>query len=186
MVIDVFSKFGWIRPLKDKRGQSVVDAFKDIFKTKRKPKMLWTDKGSEFFNGIMKDLLHKNGVTLYTTENEEKSSVVERWNKTMKEQIFRMFSANNNTIYFDKLDKLVDQYNHHFHSSIRMSPAEASKQKNERQVFANLFGDLIYAKRGVAKFKVGNKVGISKYKRRYSIKVSPQTGQRRYLLLMRF
>ena len=94
MVIDVFSKFGWIHPLKDKRGQTVADAFRSIF-PKRKPKKLWTDKGSEFFNGIMKDLLHKNGVTLYTTENEEKSSVVERWNKTMKERIFRMFSANN-------------------------------------------------------------------------------------------
>ena len=128
--------------------------------------MLWSDKGSEFFNAIMKDLLDKNGIKLYTTENEEKSSVVERWNKTMKERIFRMFSANNNTIYFDKLDKLVDQYNHRFHSSIRMSPAEASKQKNEGQVFANLFGDLIYAKRGRAKFKVGDKVRISKYKRK--------------------
>ena len=94
MVIDVFSKFGWIRPLKDKRGQTVADAFRSIF-AERKPKMLWTDKGSEFFNGIMKDLLSKNGIKLYTTENEEKSSVVERWNKTMKEQIFRMFSANN-------------------------------------------------------------------------------------------
>ena len=62
-----------------------------------------------------------------------------------------MFSANNNTIYFDKLDELVDQYNHRFHSSIRMTPAEASKQKNEGKVFANLFGDLIYAKRGRAK-----------------------------------
>ena len=166
MVIDVFSKFGWIRPLKDKRGQSVADAFKDIFKTKRKPKMLWTDKGSEFFNGIMKDLLHKNGVKLYTTENEEKSSVVERWNRTMKEKLFRMFSANNNTIYFDKLDELVDQYNHRFHSSIRMTPAEASKQQNEKKVFANLFGDLLYAKRGKAKFKVGDKVRISKFKRK--------------------
>ena len=165
MVIDVFSKFGWIRPLKDKRGQSVADAFRSIF-AKRKPKMLWSDKGSEFFNAIMKDLLDKNGIKLYTTENEEKSSVVERWNRTMKEQIFRMFSANNNTIYFDKLDKLVNQYNHRFHSSIRMSPAEASKQKNEGQVFANLFGDLIYAKRGRAKFKVGDKVRISKYKRK--------------------
>ena len=63
----------------------------------------------------------------------------------MKEKLFRMFSANNNTIYFDKLDELVDQYNHRFHSSIRMTPAEASKQKNEKKVFANLFGDLIYA-----------------------------------------
>ena len=166
MVIDVFSKFGWIRPLKDKRGQTVADAFKDIFKTKRKPKMLWTDKGSEFFNGIMKDLLHKNGIKLYTTENEEKSSVVERWNRTMKEKLFRMFSANNNTIYFDKLDELVNDYNHRFHSSIRMTPAEASKQKNERQVFANLFGDLIYAKLKKPKFKVGDKARISKFKRK--------------------
>ena len=113
MVIDVFSKFGWIRPLKDKRGQTVADAFRSIFRerAKRKPKMLWTDKGSEFFNEIMKDLLHKNGVKLYTTENEEKSSVVERGNRTMKEKLFRMFSANNNTIYFDKLNKLVNDYN---------------------------------------------------------------------------
>ena len=63
MVIDVFSKFGWIRPLKDKRGQTVADAFRSIF-AERKPKMLWTDKGSEFFNGIMKDLLSKNGIKL--------------------------------------------------------------------------------------------------------------------------
>ena len=73
-----------------------------------------------------------------------------------------MFSANNNTIYWDKLDKLVDQYNHRFHSSIRMTPAEASKQQNEKKVFANLFGDLLYAKRNKTKFKVR----ISKFKRK--------------------
>ena len=120
MVIDVFSKFGWIRPLKDKRGQTVADAFRSIFRERsgaepparaaRKPKMLWSDKGSEFFNAIMKDLLDKNGIKLYTTENEEKSSVVERWNRTMKEKLWKMFSANNNTIYWDKLDKLVNDY----------------------------------------------------------------------------
>ena len=168
MVIDVFSKFGWIRPLKNKRGQSVADAFQSIFRerARRKPKMLWTDKGLEFFNKIMKDLLSKNGITLYTTENEEKSSVVERWNRTMKEKLFRMFTANSNTIYWNKLDKLVNQYNHSFHSSIRMTPAEASKPKNERKVFANLFGDALYAKRKKPKFKVGDKVRISKFKRK--------------------
>ena len=79
MVIDVFSKFGWIRPLKDKRGQTVADAFRSIFaersgaepsEARRKPKMLWTDKGSEFFNGIMKDLLSKNGIKLYTQKTK--------------------------------------------------------------------------------------------------------------------
>ena len=50
MVIDVFSKFGWIVPLKDKTGKTVANAFKKIFKEKRIPKFLWTDKGKEFYN----------------------------------------------------------------------------------------------------------------------------------------
>ena len=50
MVIDVFSKFGWILPLKDKTGKTVANAFKKIFKEKRIPEFLWTDKGKEFYN----------------------------------------------------------------------------------------------------------------------------------------
>jgi len=91
-VIDVFSNNGWMLPLKDKTGKSVADTFKEIFKkSKRKPEKLWTDKGREFYNKHVKEL----GVELYSTENEEKSSVVERWNRTMKEKIFKNFTANN-------------------------------------------------------------------------------------------
>ena len=78
MVIDVFSKFGWIKPLKDKRGESVARAFVKIFKAGRRPRFLWTDKGSEFYNKHVKQLLKAHDVTLYSTENEEKSSVAER------------------------------------------------------------------------------------------------------------
>ena len=68
-VIDVFSKYGWMLPLKDETGKSVADAFKEIFKkSKRKPEKLWTDKGREFYNKHVKEL----GVELYSTENEEK------------------------------------------------------------------------------------------------------------------
>jgi len=82
-VIDVFSKYGWMLPLKDKTGKSVADAFKEIFKkSKWKPEKLWTDKGREFYNKHVKEL----GVELYSTENEEKSSVAERWNRTIKEK----------------------------------------------------------------------------------------------------
>ena len=81
-VIDVFSKYGWMLPLKDKTGKSVADTFKEIFKkSKRKPEKLWTDKGRAFYNKHVKEL----GVELYSTENEEKYSVAERWNCTMKE-----------------------------------------------------------------------------------------------------
>ena len=88
-------KIRWIAPLKDKKGETVAVAFKSIFKEGRKPELLWTDKGSEFYNKHLKDLLTQNNITLYSTENEEKSSVVERWNRTMKEKMWKQFTAQN-------------------------------------------------------------------------------------------
>ena len=78
MVLDVFSKYGWIAPLKDKKGETVSEAFKKLFKDGRKPQYLWVDKGKEFYNKHLKDLLEKNGIQMYSTEKEEKSSVCER------------------------------------------------------------------------------------------------------------
>ena len=167
MVIDIFSKYGWIVPLKDKKTESVSSAFDLIFKkSKRKPEKLWTDKGSEYISKHFKEFLKRYNITLYHTQNEEKSSVVERWNRTIKNKMWKMFSANNNTIYWDKLDKLVDDYNNRKHSSIKMSPTEASKTKNEKQVFANLYKDEIYLKPKKPKFSIGDQVRLSKYKRR--------------------
>ena len=167
MVIDVFSKYGWIVTLKDKKTESVSLAFDTIFKkSKRKPEKLWTDKGSEFISKQFKDFLKRHNITLYHTKKEEKSSVVERWNRTMKNKMWKMFSANNNTIYWDKLDKLVEDYNNRKHSSIKMSPTEASKKGNEKQVFTILYEDEIYLKPKKPKFSIGDKVRISKYKRR--------------------
>ena len=84
----------------------------------------------------------------------------------MKNKIWKMFSANNNTIYWDKLDKLVDDYNNRKHSSIKMTPTEASKKENEKKIFTNLYEDEIYLKPKNPKFSIGDKVRISKYKRR--------------------
>ena len=167
MVIDVFSKYGWIRGLKDKKTETLSKAFGDVFKSKRKPNMLWTDKGSEFISKHFKDFLKREGIKLYHTENEEKSSVVERWNKTMKNRMWKMFTVNNNTVYWDKIDKLVNDYNNARHSSVLMTPVEASKKKNESKVWSNLYGDLIYLKLNI--------------RERYLIKVTHQTGQRSYL-----
>ena len=62
MVIDVFSKYGWIRGLSDKKTETISKAFDDIFKSKRKPKMLWTDKGSDFISKHFKDFLKRKGI----------------------------------------------------------------------------------------------------------------------------
>jgi len=122
----VFSKYGWMLPLKDKTGKSVADAFKEIFKkSKRKPEKLWTDKGREFYNKHVKEL----GVELYSTENEEKSSVAERWNCTMKEKMFKYFMVNNTNKYIDVLDDFVERYKNTRHSSMKMTPVEASQER---------------------------------------------------------
>ena len=110
--------------------------------------------------------MKKEGIKLYHTENEEKSSVVERWNKTMKNRMWKMFTVNNKTVYWDKLDNLVNDYNNTKHSSIKMTPIEASKKKNQKKVWTNLYNDLIYLKPGKPKFAIRDHVRISKYKRR--------------------
>ena len=75
LVIDTFSKYGWIVPLKNKKGETVAKALKNIFK-ERKPEKLWTDKGREFYNKDVKGL-----VELYSTENEEKKQYCRKMDK---------------------------------------------------------------------------------------------------------
>ena len=78
-VIDVFRKYGWIVPLKTKTGKEVAMAFQELFSsTNAFPSRLWTDKGTYFHNQQVKRVLTANNVALFSTENEEKSSIVER------------------------------------------------------------------------------------------------------------
>ena len=107
-VIDVYSKYGWIVPLKTKTGKEVTQAFRKLFRNGH-PGRLWTDKGTEFNNRQLKGVLEANDVMLYSTENEEKSSVVERWNRTMKNIMWKYFTANSTQKYIDVLPSMVDK-----------------------------------------------------------------------------
>ena len=127
---------------KDKKGETVTEAFKTIFKEGRKPQYLWTDKGKEYYNKNMKELLEKNGITLYSNENEEKSSVCERWNHTIKTKMWKQLTVQGNTQYLSILPKMLEQYNNIKHSSIKMTSVEAIKKKNENTVYFNLYGNM--------------------------------------------
>ena len=174
MVIDVFSKFGWIQMMKNKKGITVAEAFKNIFKEGRRPKTLWVDKGKEFWNKEVKAVMDENGVERYSTENEEKSSVVERWNRTIKERMWKMFSATNETTYIDKLEDILMSYNNTKHSSIGMTPVQASKKSNEKKVYAKLYEDELWRKRKLPKFKVGDKVRITVKKKNFEKGFTPK------------
>ena len=79
-VIDIFSKYAWVIPLKDKKGISIVNGFQKIINdSKRKPNKIWVEKGSEFCNNSFKKWLQDNDITMYSTNNVAKSVVAERF-----------------------------------------------------------------------------------------------------------
>ena len=166
MVLDLFSKYGWIVPLKTKTGLEVSKAFESIFK-RGKPKKLWVDKGKEYYNKNMLDLLAKNNIEIYSTENEEKSSVCERWNRTIKEKMYKRFTMQNNTVYIEILPKILASYNNTKNRSIGMTPNQARKRENYGKVYFTLYGDLSESHASQKPtFKIGDTVRISKYKRK--------------------
>ena len=89
-VIDIFSKYAWVIPLKDKKGASIVDAFQKILdKSKwRKPNKIWDDKGSEFYNNSFKKWLKVNDIEIYSIHNEGKSVLTERYIRILKTKIY--------------------------------------------------------------------------------------------------
>lgn len=111
-VIDVFSKFAWSIPLKDKTGLTVLNALKSIVEQfSRKPKKLWVDKGKEFYNKHFDDWLKLNKITRYSTFGEHKSAVVERFNRTLKEKMWKQFTATNTRNWINMIDDLIYNYN---------------------------------------------------------------------------
>ena len=84
-VIDNFSKYAWLVPLKDKKGTSIVNAFREILKeSDRKPNKILVDKGSEFCNNSSKKWVKDNNIEMYSIHNEGKSVVAKRFIRTLK------------------------------------------------------------------------------------------------------
>jgi hypothetical protein len=179
-VIDVFSKFGCMRIMKQKTGVEVAHALSNIISSSgRKPVQVWCDKGTEFYNKHVKKF-----VDLISSENEEKSSVVERWNLTMKNRMFKYFTANNTRRYVDVLNDMVSHYNNTEHSAIKMTPVNASNPENLYRTYMNLYGDIVHdnSPRPKPKFKVGDKIRITVKKDVFRIRVTYPAGLRNYSL----
>ena len=137
----------WIVPLKTKTAV---------------PSRLWTDKGTEFYNHHVRRVLEANNVALYSTENEEKSSVVERWNRTMKRIMWKYFTANNTQKYMEALPNMVDKYNSTYHRSIKLTPSDTRNPSNYQHVYSALY--VTVRKFTSPKFHVGDKVRITRKK----------------------
>lgn len=127
-VIDILSKYAFVIPLKTKSGEELTVAFKKIFKTGRVPAKLQSDHGTEFLNQKLQSYLRKKKVHFFATNSETKASVIERFNRTLKNKMYRYFTYKNTWKYVDVLPNLVKAYNNSFHRSIKMKPSQVNKR----------------------------------------------------------
>ena len=155
--IDLFSKYAFVIPLKDKKGISIVNAFnKKIKQSNRKPNKIWVVQGGEFYNNVFEKWLSDNDIIMYSTYNEGKSVVAERLIRTLKNKLYKHMTATGKKVYYDVLDDVVNKYNNTKHSTIKMKPIDVRDNNNKR----------VYIDEHIQKgrrFKVGDRVRISKF-----------------------
>ena len=156
-VIDLFCKYAFVVPLKDKKGISIVNAFQSVLnESKRKPNKTWVDKGSEFYNASFKKWLQDNDIVMYSTNNEGKSVVAERFISTLKSKIYKYMTSISKNVYIDKLNAIVNKYNNTYQTTIKMKPIDVKDN-----TYINTNKEINYKD---PKFKFGDYVRISNYK----------------------
>ena len=154
--IDLYSKSAFVIPLKDKKGISIVNAFDKIIKqSNRKPNKIWVDQGGEFYNNVFEKWLSDNDINMYSTYNEGKSVVAERFIRTLKNKLYKHMTATGKNVYYHVLDDVVNKYNNTKHSTIKMKPIDV---KNNKRVYIDEHNEKD------RRFKVGDRVRISKFK----------------------
>ena len=174
-VIDIYSKYAWVVPLKDKKGVSIVNAFQSILnKSNRKPNKIWVDKGSKFCNRSMKSWLEKNDIEMYSTHNERKSVIAERCIRAIKNKTYKHMTSISKNVYIDKLDDTVHKYNNKKHRTIKMKPIDV--KDNTYIDFNKEVND------NDPKFKVGDHVRISKYKNIFAKGYTPNCSEEVFVI----
>ena len=170
-VMDIFSKFAWVRVTKTKDKKTIADAFEDIIKkSSRKCQFLWSDNGGEFFKKVFEDMLKRHNIMRYTTQSELKAIMAERFNQSFMNQIVKIFADRDYHRYIDDIHRLVNDYNNSYHSSIKMTPVEASKKENEGLVYYNLYNDRrrkLLKQNRKHKFTVNDRVRITRFKKTF-------------------
>ena len=164
--IDIYSKYAWAVPLKDKKGVSIVNAFQKFLKqSARKPQKMWVDKDSEFYNSHFKKWLNDNSIEMYSTHNEGKSAVAEICIRAIKSKVSKYITSISKNVYIDKIDDIVNEYNNTYHRTIKMKPIDIKDN-----TYINIGKEV---NDNDPKFKVGDHVRISKYKSSFAKSYAP-------------
>ena len=171
----MYSKYAFVIPLKDKKGISIVNGFNKIIKqSNRKPNKIWVDQGCEFYNNVFKKWLSSNDIIMYSTFNEGKSVVAERFIRTLKNKLYKHMTATGKNVYYDVLDDVVDEYNNTKHNTIKMKPKDV-KDGNKRVYIDE------HNKKS-ARYSVGDRVRISKFKNIFAKGYSPNWSKEIFII----
>ena len=166
VVIDNFSKFGWTSPFKNKNAQTIKDSFENILiSSKRKPNLIETDRGKEFYNNNFQEFLNKNDIKLYSRNSSYGAVFAERFNRTIRDLLKRPVFEEGDGNWIDVLPTITKQYNTKVHSSTKLSPIQASLKKNEGFVYKNL---LDKRKKVKPKFQLNDLVRVADLKKTFS------------------
>ena len=153
VIIDCFSRYVWVKPLKNKTGKATVKALALLLMNER-PKLIQADQGTEFFNRDVKRMLEAFGPKLYHTYTDKKAAIVERVQRTLRGRLGRLFTKRRNFKWIDKID-IVTAYNNTHHSSIKMKPADVDEEH-----IANIFFNSLPNLKKTIKFSNGDRVRI--------------------------
>ena len=163
LAIDIFSRYVWTVPLKDKSGNEVVCAFTKIFK-ERVPEVVRSDKGTEFLGQKVQNLFKSHFIRHFVTQNEVKANYAEWAIKTIKGKIYKYFTYKQSYCYIDALQDFTRAYNSSVHRSIKMAPAQVT--------MSNLNSERIKnderMKKTTFKFNVGDFVRISRARKTFT------------------
>ena len=166
VTIDNFSKFGWKSPLKNKNALTIKDSFENIIiNSKRKPNLIETDRGKEFYNNIFQDFLIKNNIKLYSRNSSYGAVFAERFNHTIRDLLKKIVFEHGDANWIDVLPTITKQYSNRIHSSTKLSPKDASLKKNEGFVYKNL---LDKRKKVKPKYEIGDLIRTADLKKTFS------------------
>eukprot|EP00732_Lithocolla_globosa_P002238 Lithocolla_globosa_v1_NODE_1406_length_2601_cov_198.602121.p1 type:complete len:363 gc:universal NODE_1406_length_2601_cov_198.602121:1458-2546(+) len=167
-VIDFLSKYLWVRPLKDAKAKGVSEALEEIMKSSgREPERINVDGGGEFKKETLAMLKEKD-IAVYQSWNTTKVPIVERVIRTIKGRISRYQDATGSYRYIDALQKIVRGYNSSRHSTIKMTPNQASKPENYLRLVTNFFDSIKPRKEQKQLFDIGDVIRVSIQKDKFA------------------
>jgi len=208
-VIDCFTRYAWAVPVKRKDQKASWQAFLFVLQQSgRVPAKIWSDYGGEFYNETWKKQLKERGIDHYSTfTSQHKASVVERFNRTLKEMMWRCFTENGDHTWVSErkvngrievgglVFDLVDAYNHKIHSALtfvdgtgtkrKLSPAEASalSDADSARLWRAQYGEFAVPALARPKYAMGTVVRISRLKGEFEKGYTPRWSDEVYRII---